>query len=184
MKLTVVLEKKSRFNIELTESEAKNMYRKMVNVIVDSLNIHSAKVINKLKLNEEYEEIDKTEGSKREVNASEEVISEVKEPRTINYKRLIIAKCPSCGEIATPVVNVKDGELMDKSRPLICKHCQGELPAGKLKQAKYQCPNCNAEAAFYTINDLKEVQCKDCGSLIDLVWHEKKERYLSANLIK
>ena len=98
-------------------------------------------------------------------------------------KKLVMAKCPKCDHIATPVLSIRNGELVYKDSEITCKKCQESIPIGEIKKAKYTCPNCETPASFYVMNDLKEVKCKNCESPIDLKWHEKKGMYLSSNLL-
>ncbi|KGK88012.1 hypothetical protein [Clostridium sp. HMP27] len=185
MKVLIVLDKTSRFNIDLPEVEAKKLYKNLVGAVVGGLKVQEPiteehKSINIRKPeNITHKEIEK-------VQATEQISKKEENSEVSQYypKKLVMIKCPSCNVIATPVLNVKDDELLYKDRHLTCKSCQGELPIGEIKPARYQCPNCNTTASFYVMNDLKEVNCKGCGSLIDLIWHEKKEQYVSANLIK
>lgn len=172
MKVLIVLDKASRFNIDLPEAEAKKLYKHLVGSVVGGLRVQEPMV-------EEHKEIEKVK-SNEEISKREVINGEAQ----YLPKKLVMIKCPSCNVIATPVLNVKDDELVYKNKSLNCKNCQSELPIGELKPARYQCPNCNTGASFYVMNDLKEVNCKGCGSLIDLIWHDKKQQYVSANLIK
>lgn len=195
MKISIVLEKKSKFNIDLAEPEAKKLYKQIVSSVVDALKPQpvainypvkpTAKVsttdvgtIGELVSKNVQHNIEKNELSKKPtLGNKEQDIHEFK-------KQLIMTKCPSCGEIATPVLYVKDGELMYKNKVLTCKHCQGDLPIGELKPARYLCPNCGTRASFYVMGELKETHCRNCKSIIDLQWNDKKKQYVSANLIK
>lgn len=186
MKINVVLEKKSKFNIDLPELEAKNLYKKLVGSIVESLKIQPIEIkptfaVNVPKTDVEHKDIEKL------ADVQVEVISQKLQDRLSEnpgYKKLIMIKCPSCGEIATPVLYVKDGELQYKNKHLTCRHCQNDLPLEEIKPAKYMCPNCGINASFYIMGDLQEVHCRDCKSVIDLIWNDKKKQYMSPNLIR
>ncbi|HAK44013.1 MAG TPA: hypothetical protein DCM59_16645 [Clostridium sp.] len=80
---------------------------------------------------------------------------------------------------------MKNRELIHKEHSLTCRECGEKLPQIRLfNHAKYNCPNCSTNANFYVANGLKEVACKECGSPIDLLWHEKRGMYISANLLE
>ncbi len=100
-------------------------------------------------------------------------------------KNLVMIKCEKCGHVAVPTLFMKNRELIHKEHSLICRECGEELPQiREINHAKYNCPNCSTNANFYVSNGLKEVTCKECGSPIDLVWHEKRGIYISANLLE
>lgn len=100
-------------------------------------------------------------------------------------KNLVMIKCEKCGHVATPTLFMKNRELAYKEHSLTCRECGEELPQiREINHAKYNCPNCNTNASFYVTNGLKEVTCKECGSPIDLVLHEKRGIYMSANLLE
>jgi predicted RNA-binding Zn-ribbon protein involved in translation (DUF1610 family) len=191
MKISVVLEKKSKFNIDLAEPEAKGLYKKIISSIVEALKPQPIVVNPTVEVsNTTVETAAKLISEK--LQHTIEKVEAPKEPTLVNKKmdvpefkkQLIMVKCPSCGEIATPVLYVKDGELMYKNKVLTCRHCQGDLPIGELKPARYLCPNCGTSASFYVMGELKETHCRNCKSIIDLQWNDKKKQYVSANLIK
>lgn len=100
-------------------------------------------------------------------------------------KNLVMIKCEKCGHVATPTLFMKNRELIHKEHSLNCRECGEELPQiREINHAKYNCPNCSTNANFYVSNRLKEVTCKECGSPIDLVLHEKRGIYMSANLLE
>lgn len=100
-------------------------------------------------------------------------------------KNLVMIKCEKCGHVATPTLFMKNSELVYKEHSLTCRECGEELPQiREINHAKYNCPNCNTNASFYVTNGLKEVTCKECRSPIDLVLHEKRGIYISANLLE
>lgn len=100
-------------------------------------------------------------------------------------KNLVMIKCEKCGHVATPTLFMKNRELIHKEHSLTCRECGEELPQiREINHAKYNCPNCNTNASFYVTNGLKEVTCKECRSPIDLVLHEKRGIYISANLLE
>lgn len=160
MKIAILLDKKSKFNIDLPEFEANNLYNHLVYAALGSEVIE----INK---NKNVESTEKTT---------------MEEDHEYVLKRLVITKCPHCGETVATVVGIKDGQIASH-KSLTCKKCQGEIPISELKLAIYECPNCNAKADFFIMGDLAEVRCKKCASVIDLVWNEKKRKYISANLV-
>lgn len=58
------------------------------------------------------------------------------------------------------------------------------IASSELKKGEYKCPDCGKSVYFYVMGEVKEVHCKNCCSLIDLVWHDKKKKYLSPNLMQ
>lgn len=186
MKLTVVLEKKSRFNIDLPEGEAKALYKSLIGSIVNGLKVQTQMVrIQPAVKNIEPKEIiteDKATTTKdpeekvKEVPGAEEV--KVVEPDQMRVsKKLVMLKCTGCSETLVGLVN--EGQWS-----FTCKSCKTNNTVENLKPATYICPNCGYKANFYVKDGLDIVKCKNCDGDIDLIYHEKKEKYLSANLIK
>lgn len=162
MKIAIVLDKKSRFNINLPELEANDLYNRLVFTALGSEAVPVTE-------SEKVEDIEKI------------TIQEDRQGHEFVLKRLVLTKCPHCGETVAMVVGIKDGQIVSH-KTLSCKKCQGEIPISELKVALYECPNCGTKADFFIMGDLNEVRCKKCASVIDLVWNEKKRRYISANL--
>lgn len=164
MKVAITLNKKSRFNIDLPEIEANNLYNCLV---LTALNPETTQI---------------SKAGKVEIT-KKDITNEEPESKEYVMKRLVMARCPHCNELLIAVVGIKDGQIVSHNS-LSCKKCQGEIPISELKLALYECPNCGAKADFFIMGDLKEVHCKKCASVIDLVWNEKKKRYMSANLVE
>lgn len=164
MKIAIVLEKKSRFNIDLPEVEANDLYNRLVFTALGSEAVQNI-------------------GAEKVENIEKITIQEDKHEHGYILKRLVLTKCPHCGETVAMVVGIKDGQIVSH-KTLSCKKCQGEIPISELKIALYECPNCGVKADFFIMGDLNEVRCKKCASVIDLVWNEKKRRYISANLVE
>ena len=187
MRVSVILEKQARISVDLQGINAVEVFRQLTTMLMDKTVGESKgkkldkaiphsdiqKAIERVALEHITENIE-THKKESIQNTSNENI-----PRT-----LVMVKCPECGNIATPLMYVRDGKLLYDNRILNCKNCQSLLPITDLKPAQYSCPNCGTSAYFYVMGDLKEVYCKDCKSPIDLVWHEEKKKYLSANLIR
>ncbi|KZL94332.1 hypothetical protein [Clostridium magnum] len=164
MKVAITLNKISRFNIDLPEIDATRLYNHLVRAALGSETVQDS-------------EVKKVEDTK------EIVIAEEQEPKEYVMKRLVMVKCPHCNELLITVVGIKDGQIVSH-KSLSCKKCHGEIPISELKLALYECPNCGVKADFFIMGDLEEVHCKKCASVIDLIWNEKRKRYISANLLE
>lgn len=186
MKISVVLEKKSRFNIDLPEGEAKNLYKSLIGSIVNALKVQTQIVrtqptvkdteLKEINIEEKATTIKDSEEKVEEVPRDEEV--KVIEPNQMRIsKKLVMLKCAGCSETLVSVVS--EGQWS-----LTCKSCRTNNTVENLKAATYICPNCEYKANFYVKDGLDIVKCKNCDGGIDLIYHEKKEKYLSANLIK
>lgn len=166
MKITVILDKEAKITAQLSVNYAAKAFDEIAQILV-----------NKIQGNLDDEDPLKITLSKgirpAEIEKAPETDNEVKK----TGRKLVIMKCPECGNIGACVVE-KD------QKTITCKHCQNEIPLEDLVHAQYLCPNCNWFADLYVLGDLKFVKCKNCGSEIDLIYHEKKHCYLSANLIK
>lgn len=107
----------------------------------------------------------------------EEPVSDIETNQMRVPKKLLMLKCTGCNETLVGVVN--EGQWS-----FTCKSCKTNNTVDNLKPATYICPNCGYKANFYVKDGLNIVKCKNCDGDIDLIYHEKKEKYLSANLIK
>jgi ribosomal protein L37AE/L43A len=170
MKLTVILEKKSRFSIELPEVEAKNLFKSIIGSTVSALKVQT----HSFRMQPDQKDI---EDKETEAVPKEKTIKAVDTNTRRISQKLVMLKCSGCGE--TIVGLVKGGQWS-----LTCKNCKTDNTIEKLKPAAYTCPNCGYKASFYVKDGLDIVKCKNCDSDIDLMYHEKKDKYLSANLIK
>jgi DNA-directed RNA polymerase subunit RPC12/RpoP len=162
MKLTIALEKIGRFTIELPESQANDKFKSLVVGLLDT----STKCIKEVKA----------------VTGVEEKVAEaVKKENTFQQRSLILMKCPACEEIMAPLIDV-DGN----SKIITCRSCghDREIAPAELFNVRYDCASCGQTATFQTDGSLSEVKCKRCSSPIDLIFHEKKNMYLSPNLMR
>lgn len=176
MKLTIVLEKKSRFNIELSEDGASRLYSDLVSLAVG---LPLRAIINITGIENQESPAEKQHVIEEKM---EQVASDLKEE--VKYpKRLVLTKCPHCDRLAAMVLYIKDNQVEHSTSPLTCRHCGGGIPVEELKPASYTCPNCDHHTEFYAMGELKDVECKICSSPIDLIWVEHKKRYVSANLV-
>lgn len=190
MKISVILEKKSRVSVDVPTGQANELFKKLATMVIDGGCETTSQVsVPNIKLNQDFKqkfaEISHEIG--RTLSEAKPVVKEFEEKaeQIPGKKHLIMVKCESCGKVATPIMYIENGELIHKEHNLVCMNCSSELPQFEnIKYAKYTCPNCNTRAGFYVANDLNEVRCKDCDSPIDLVWHDKKKVFLSANLIE
>lgn len=188
MKISVILEKKSRISIDVPTGQANELFKKLATIVIDR-GCETTSQVSVHKLNQDFKEkfaeISCEVG--RALSEAKPVVKEFEEKteKVQGKKHLLMVKCESCGKVATPIVYIENGELIHKEHNLVCMNCSSELPQFEnIKYAKYTCPNCNTRAGFYVANDLNEVICKGCDSPIDLVWHDKKKVFLSANLIE
>jgi ribosomal protein L37AE/L43A len=183
MKITVILEQGSRFNIELPEHIAINVYADIIGLTMKSLRTQKAR-INKLDDNAFFSELESyvlsKPSSEIKVEATEEKVlrnaPQLTSPlENKSSKKLVMLKCKGCEDTIASVVT--DGQWS-----ITCKKCGEDNEIKDLKAAAYQCPNCGKYASFFVKEGLKIVKCKNCQSDIDLVYHEKKDKYLSINL--
>ena len=168
------------FNIDREKEEStksKEISQRTLDINVPVVNKQESEEFIEKSINEDAKKIKKEEPVKEEYT-----FKSVPKEGYIS-KKLVMAKCPKCDHIATPVLSIRNGELVYKDSEITCKKCQESIPIGEIKKAKYTCPNCETPASFYVMNDLKEVKCKNCESPIDLKWHDKKDMYLSSNLL-
>lgn len=204
MKISIALESKSKFYVDLPIGRANQLYKKLTTLLIECsdmttfervANITNSNSENKetiADVKEKFKEVGKEIGRSLERVSMSQIkyTPQVNKNELVNTngeikKNLVMIKCKKCGQVATPTLFMKNRELVHKEHSLTCRECGEELPLiTEIKNARYNCPNCNTNAGFYVANELKEVTCKECGSPIDLVWHEKRELYLSANLLE
>lgn len=190
MKVSIILEKKSRISVDIPAGQANELFKQLATIAINGGCETTNQIsIPNIKLNQEFKqkfaEISHEIG--RAISEIKPVVKELEEKaeKVPSKKHLIMVKCEKCGKVATPTMYMENGELIHKEHNLVCMNCNSELPQFEsIKSAKYTCPNCNTRAGFYVANDLNEVSCKGCDSPIDLVWHDKKSVFLSANLIE
>lgn len=169
MKVIVVLEKQSRFTIDFPEEVAKQKY---TNAVMGMIQNQSS-----IKSNFSFTKAD----SYSVKNTLNKILLE--NPKENIAKKLVMIKCRECGEVAPVVLPVENNKVI-YDKPIICRNCQETLNVDNIKPGKYECASCGTIAGFYVCGDIKELCCKNCKSVIDLIWHDKKEIYLSPNLIK
>ena len=200
MRLSIALEKQARINVNLKEGLDIETFRQLASILTDKAvgqpNDYNNDIGKLMSYPEELKgHIEKNskvspavEISKFKGYASEhktKVFDKSSDNnQEITSKGLVMVRCPKCKKIAVIVLYIKNGQVEYKNKSINCKNCQTELPITELKPAYYQCPDCDTTASFYVMGDLKEASCKNCGSVIDLVWNEKKKKYVSINLVK
>lgn len=181
MKLTIILEKKSRFNIDLPEVEANKLYQSVIGSILSEIReepyVSKAPHISLIReVAKKVEPVDLV--SEPEVETlKEEIVKTIEDKPTAISKGLVMMRCSGCKDTLVSVVNSGQWSLT-------CKSCKTNNTLENLKPAAYICPNCGYKASFHVKEGLNMVKCKNCSGDIDLLYHEKKEKYLSANLVK
>ncbi|MBB6217534.1 ribosomal protein S27E [Anaerosolibacter carboniphilus] len=85
--------------------------------------------------------------------------------------RLIFFQCEDCG-----AVQYKFGHEGDTAT---CHRCKTETKLDGITDGAYKCPKCNASATFKVSNEVSVVPCKNCHSPIDLVYNDKKDKFVS-----
>lgn len=190
MKISVILEKKSRVSVDVPTRQANELFKKLATMVIDGGCETTSQVsVTNIKLDQDFKEkfVEISCEVGRALSETKPVVKEFEEKteKVQGKKHLLMVKCERCGKVATPIMCIENGKLIHKEHNLVCMNCSSELPQFEsIKYAKYTCPNCNTRAGFYVANDLNEVRCKVCDSPIDLVWHDKKKVFLSANLIE
>lgn len=196
MRVSIVLQGKSRMVADLEEERAIKLYIELAAALTEEL--AGDKIIQQCK-DEEFMDLldsidaeksaDEIFGSKEiekplgvwsieEIKPKEIELSEVKvtkEPVTAKYnkpRRLLMARCHECGNFVIKLID-------EKQLAVDCNKCRAEIELKDKRVAEYKCPNCGFKADFFVAGDVKEVKCKKCESNIDLIWNEKKMRYAS-----
>lgn len=95
---------------------------------------------------------------------------------------MVATLCPHCGNTTTAYT---------KDTTINCTTCHKPIDVDYDESVKgdYVCPCCSTGKGFFKIFPDKfhtrlVVKCKSCGSPVDLKYHEKKNVYLSPNLIR
>ena len=92
--------------------------------------------------------------------------------------RLVFCECEACAKN-----NYKMAMPGDVMKCLCGK--ETVLEPEKIKLAEYTCPNCGKKAVFAIHGDnFRDLLCKECESIIDMVYIDKLDKWLSANLTK
>lgn len=181
VRVSIALEKQARINVNLKEGLDVETFGQLVSILTEKA------------IKQSNDSLDALESKcHKEVHVEKADITTVKNNDPITQspddenvsKGLVMVRCPECKKIAVMLLYIKNGQLEYKNKTLNCKNCQAGLPITKLQPAYYKCPNCGTTATFYVMGNLREANCKSCGSLIDLVWNDKKKKYESINLIK
>lgn len=197
MKISISLEKEASINMEIQRELAVNTFKAMADILLDAATNKSTKSeVTKIEKPElkikDNREIDCVihnnygQLGKSSVTRKNSLQKNIIYNKAINKipRSLVMVKCSECGKIAVIPLEVVDGKLLNTKAHLICKNCHRTLPISELKKGMYECPDCGTSVYFYVMGDIKEVHCKNCDSLIDLVWHDKKKKYLSPNLLQ
>ena len=106
-----------------------------------------------------------------EVNISTRSKTEEKPKFDLNNRkiRLTFMKCEECG---TQVVVVVD----DFNKPFKCKCCNHEMSYADTKFGSYTC-KCGNTAKFYMTPNVSEVECKECGEKLYMMYEPNKDVY-------
>lgn len=171
MKVTVILEKEARICAQLSTNDAVEAFEKMADILIGGIEkgVKRGQPVTAVLKPAEIEKAPEIKKDSEEQHTGDKI--------KIVGRRLVIMKCPGCGSIVPCLV--QEGQ-----ETITCRHCQENVPIEGLVPANYTCPNCSYKANFYVLGNLQSVRCKNCESDIDLIYHEKKHCYLSANLIK
>ncbi len=94
----------------------------------------------------------------------------------VKNNNLIFWKCPECGRVQYSFAKADESKR--------CINCDYEQEFKNIKPAAYVCPKCNASSYLFVVDGLEQIPCKFCKADIDLVWHEKQEKYVSPNMLK
>lgn len=189
MRISIALEKRARINVNLKEGLDVETFGQLVSILTekaikqsnDSLDALESKCHKEVHVDHShYNHVEKADITTVKNN---DPITQSPDEENLS-KGLVMVRCPECKKIAVMLLYIKNGQLEYKNKTLNCKNCQADLPITKLQPAYYKCPNCGTTATFYVMGNLREANCKSCGSLIDLVWNDKKKEYVSINLIK
>ena len=177
MKLSISLDNKEKFIATVDSKKGQDIFNSTVSHIIGIISESDfGELLARANLTE-------TEMEQYADQTIKEIARENEYKESPIYKKMVTIKCPDCGEISTPVLKFQNDELIYKEHHLICRSCGKQLPQfEKLEHAEYNCPNCGNYSKFMVANDLKEATCINCKSPIDLLWHDKRKRYLSANL--
>lgn len=163
MKISVRLGNEMAFSMQVDEDKARETFVKMASLLMGCENTESAVTIA-------YES---------DANVEKVCQSIVKQIQTTVQKkssgRLIFFKCEECARVQYRFT--ESGETVE------CIDCKYSHEIGNTQRATYTCPNCNAVSILSVEEGLETVPCKKCSSPIDLIWHEQKKMYMSANMI-
>lgn len=157
MKVTVILEKEARINVDLEAAAATKTFGEIADMLLKQIDCKIDNVVKEEKLMVHVPYVNRSE------------------PTLRNNRKLVFVECPDCHATIVSMVG-QDQETVN------CRCCHKDVQIGELVRARYECPNCGYKANFYVSGELKNVKCKGCDSDIDLIYHEKKKMYLSANL--
>lgn len=94
------------------------------------------------------------------------------------HKKLVAYKCPDCGKITVRFTVLGESNIVN------CHFCRkDDIVIRTAKIASYRCAECNSKAYAWMCNGLKEIQCKDCLSPIDLFYDKIDDSLKSADLL-
>lgn len=102
-------------------------------------------------------------------------VQEPKKAHAPQKPQLIFFRCEDCGRVQFKFTS--EGETVE------CFDCAASVEIEQARPAAYECPNCGMKSGFHVTDDVQTIPCKGCGGPIDLAWHEKKQRFVSANLL-
>lgn len=180
MRITVRLGQIAASSLDLDEIQAKRIYETfatiLASVIGSGVQADDKEKSKESPLPVRYGSEEKSEYIEPTITTTERYYRKPCEPTQVEAEKskLIFFTCSKCGELQYKFANEND--------VVNCHYCKSSVALDEVVDAAYRCPKCNASATFRINGTLQTIPCKSCHSPIDLKYHEKKHKYVSANL--
>ena len=90
------------------------------------------------------------------------------------YKGFLYIRCPECG-------TARGFNPKESIRKFVCKNCNHVVELKGLKLAEVFCSNCGEQFRYRTNiqDDDFIIECLNCKSLVDMVLHPTKTKYIA-----
>lgn len=160
MKIKIELGNIASYSRDLDDAIAFAMYSNLVNVVLDKSQKDISELIGK--------------------NTN---VENQKNPFTkstfFRNRKLIAYRCPECGKITTRFMILAENNV---THCHFCKH--DNIVINDVEKAEYKCESCGVTRFAYMANWLSEINCRECDTMIPLVFNKTTSRLKSANLHK
>jgi predicted RNA-binding Zn-ribbon protein involved in translation (DUF1610 family) len=179
MKITIQLGENSNYSMNLSEEKAIEIYADLISYLLkktsEPLIINDA---GKISCSTTLVNVENATPVVKEKMDTMQIVNPFANNDHFNYKKLIAYRCPKCGEITIRYMTLQENNITH------CHFCREENIAIKdIRIASYNCPKCGTSAYLWVANELKEIPCKECESIIDLFEDEKDGGLKSQDLL-